>query len=161
MVFPVAMYGCESWTIKKPECRRIDAFWTVVLEKTLESPLDCKEIQPVHPKGNQPWIFIGRTEAEAPILWPHDVKSWHWKRPWCWEKLRARGEGDDRGWDGWMAVSMDTSVNKLKEIVMDREAWHAAIHVISKSWTGFSDWTTTTILCVVRISRDLCYVVVM
>ena len=161
MVFPVAMYGCESWTIKKPECRRIDAFWTVVLEKTLESPLDCKEIQPVHPKGNQPWIFIGRTEAEAPILWPPDVKSWHWKRPWCWEKLRARGEGDDRGWDGWMAVSMDTSVNKLKEIVMDREAWHAAIHVISKSWTGFSDWTTTTILCVVRISRDLCYVVVM
>ena len=161
MVFPVAMYGCESWTIKKPECRRIDAFWTVVLEKTLESPLDCKEIQPVHPKGNQPWIFIGRTEAEAPILWPPDVKSWHWKRPWCWEKLRARGEGDDRGWDGWMAVSMDTSVNKLKEIVMDREAWHAAIHVISKSWTGFSDWTTTTILYVVRISRDLCYVVVM
>ena len=141
MVFPVAMYGCESWTIKKPECRRIDAFWTVVLEKTLESPLDCKEIQPVHPKGNQPWIFIGRTEAEAPILWPPDVKSWHWKRPWCWEKLRARGEGDDRGWDGWMAVSMDTSVNKLKEIVMDREAWHAAVHGVPKSQTWMSDWT--------------------
>ena len=74
MVFPVVMYGCESWTLKKAECWRIDA---VVLEKTLESPLDCKEIQPVHPKGNQCWIFIGRTDAEAkaPILWPPDAKK--------------------------------------------------------------------------------------
>ena len=79
-------------------------FWTVVLEKTLESPLDCKEIQPVHPKGNQSWIFIGRTdiEAETPILWPPNVKNW--KRPWCWERLEAGGEGEDRGWDGWMAL---------------------------------------------------------
>ena len=70
MVFPVVMYGCESWTVKKAEHRRIDAFELLVLEKTLESPLDCKEIQPVHPKGNQSLIFIGRTdaEAEAPIL---------------------------------------------------------------------------------------------
>ena len=77
MVFPVVMYGCESWTIKKAEHQNPDAFWTVVLEKTFESPLDCKEIQPVNPKGNQSWIFIGRTdaEAEAPILWPPDVKS--------------------------------------------------------------------------------------
>ena len=84
MVFPVVMYGCESWTIKKAEHRRIDAFWAVVLEKTLESPLDCKEIQPVYPKGDQSWIFIGRTdvEAETPILWPPDVKSWLiWKDP--------------------------------------------------------------------------------
>ena len=74
MVFPVVMYGCESWTIKKVEHQRIDAFETVVLEKTLESPLDCKEIQPVHPKGNQSSIFIGRTEAEveALVLWPLD-----------------------------------------------------------------------------------------
>ena len=74
MVFPVVMYGCESWTIKKVEHQRIDAFETVVLEKTLESPLDCKEIQPVHPKGNQSSIFIGRTEAEveALVLWPPD-----------------------------------------------------------------------------------------
>ena len=72
MVFPVVMYGCESWTVKKAELRRI-----VVLEKTLESPLDCKEIQPVHPKGDQSWVFIGRTHAEAeiPILWPPHVKS--------------------------------------------------------------------------------------
>ena len=85
----------ESWALKSW------CFWIVVLEKTLESPLDWKEIKLVNPKGNQSWIFIGRTdaEAEAPILWPPDVKSW----PWCWEKLRAGGEGDERGWDGWMA----------------------------------------------------------
>ena len=76
MVFPVVTYGCESWTIKKAERQRID-FLTVVLEKIPESPLDCKEIQPVHPKGDQSWVFIERTDAEAEtrILWPHDVKS--------------------------------------------------------------------------------------
>ena len=81
-------------------------FWTVVLEKTLESPLDCNEIKPVNPVGNQPWIFIGRTDAQAetPILWPSDMKNWlRWKRPWYWERLKVGGEGDDRGWDGWMS----------------------------------------------------------
>ena len=85
-------------------------FWTVVLEKTLESPLDCKEIQPVHPKGDQPWVFFGRTDAEAEtlILWPPDVKSWceeltHWKIPWCWEWLKAGRERDNKGWYGSMA----------------------------------------------------------
>ena len=79
-------------------------FWPVVLEETLESPLDCKETKSVNPKRNQPWIFIGGTnaEAEAPIL----LATWckeliHWKRPWCWERLRAGGEEGDRGWDGW------------------------------------------------------------
>ena len=79
----------------------------MVLKKTLESPLDCKEIKPVNPKGNQSWIFIGRTdaEAEAPILWqPGNEELTHWKRPWCWERLKARGEGSDRGWDGLMAL---------------------------------------------------------
>ena len=76
MVFPVVMYGCESWTIKKAERRRIDAFELWCLKKTPESPLDCKEIQPVHPKGDQPWVFTGRTDAtETPILWPPRVKS--------------------------------------------------------------------------------------
>ena len=82
--------------------------WTVVLEKTLESPLDCKEIQPVHPKGDQSWVFIGRTDvgAETPVLWPPDAKIWLiWiSRPWCWERLKAGGEGDNRGWDGRMAL---------------------------------------------------------
>ena len=103
MVFPVVMYGCESCHIKKAECKKN---WTVVLERTLESPLDNKEIQPVHPKGNHTWIFTGRTDAEAetPVLWPPDCEELtHWKRPWCWERLKAGGEGDDRGWDGWMA----------------------------------------------------------
>ena len=78
MVFPVFIYGCETWTIKKAEHQRNWCFWTVMLEKTLESPLDCKEIQAVHPKGNQSWIVIGRTDAEAetPILWPPDAKKW-------------------------------------------------------------------------------------
>ena len=77
----------------------------VVLEKTLESPLDCKEIQPVHPKGNQSWVFIGRTDAKAetPILRPPHAKSWLIGKDRCWEGLGAGGEGDDRGWDGWMA----------------------------------------------------------
>ena len=89
----------ESWAQKN------GCFWTVVLEKTLESPLHHKEIKPVHPKGNQSWIFIGRTDAEAktPVLWPPDSKNWLWKRPWCWERLKAGGEEDDRGWDSWMA----------------------------------------------------------
>ena len=82
MIFPVVMYGRQSWTIKKAKHQRIDAFWTVVLEETFKSPLDCKEIQPVHPKVH--WMFTGRTdvEAETPILWPFDVKSWLiWKDP--------------------------------------------------------------------------------
>ena len=94
MVFPVVTYGCERWTIKKAGRWRIDAFWTVVLEKTLESPLGCKEIQPVYPKGDQSWTFIGRTlvEAETPILWPPVRKNWHLgKDPdagkyWRWEE---------------------------------------------------------------------------
>ena len=78
MVFPVVMYGCESWTINKAVPKSW-CFWTVLLEKTLESPLNCKEIKPDNPKGNKSWIFTGRTdpEAEAPIVWPPDAKSWH------------------------------------------------------------------------------------
>ena len=105
MVFPVVMHGCESWIIKKAECWGIDAFELWCWRRIL-SPLDCKEIQPVNLRENQSWIFIGRTDAEAetPILWPPDAKGLtHWKRPWCWERLKAGGEGDDRGWDGWMA----------------------------------------------------------
>ena len=88
----------ESWAPKNW------CYWTVMLEKIVESPLDCK-IKPVNPKGNKSWIIIGRTDAkaEAPILWPPDAKNWLRKRPWCRERLKAGGEGDDRGWDGWMA----------------------------------------------------------
>ena len=105
MAFPVVMYRCESWTITKVNCRRTDAF-ELWCWRTLESPLNSKEIKPVNPKRNQPWIFIGRTDAaaETPKLWPLDGEELtYWKRPWCWEILRERGEGGDRGWDGWMA----------------------------------------------------------
>ena len=87
----------ESWALKDW------CYWTVVLEKSLESPFVCKEIQSVHPKGNQSWIFIWRTDAEAETsdTWWKEVT--HLKRPWCWERLKVGGEGDDRGWDGWMA----------------------------------------------------------
>ena len=108
MVFSVVMYGCQldhkEGCMLKKWC-----FWTVVLRKILESPLDSKEIKPVSLKGDQPWIVIGMTnaEAEAPILWPPDGKSWLiGQDPWCWERLRAVGEGGNRGWDGWMASSI-------------------------------------------------------
>ena len=93
MVFPVVMYECESWTIRKAECQ---CFWTVVLEKTLESPLDCKETQPVHPRGDESLVFIGRTDAEAetPVLWPPDVKSWLiWKDPDSGQDWRREKKG--------------------------------------------------------------------
>ena len=105
MVFPVVLYGCESWTVKKAERRRIYAFELWCWRRLL-SPLDCKEIQPVHPKGDQSWVFIGRTDAKS---WNSNTLATsceeltHWKRPWCWERLKVGGEGDDRGWDGWMA----------------------------------------------------------
>ena len=105
MFFPVVMYGCESWTIKESWAPKNRYFWTVVLEKTLESPLDCKEIKPVNPKGNQSWIFIGRTDAETEtlILWPPDTKNWligkdpdagkDWR-----QKEKGTTEGEMTGW---------------------------------------------------------------
>ena len=110
MVFPVVMYGYESWTIKKAE-QKNQCFWTVVLEKTLESALDSKEIKPTHPKGNQSWILIGRTDAEAetPILCPPDVKNWLiWKDPdagkdWRQEEKRVI-EDEKVGWT-WLLAS--------------------------------------------------------
>ena len=88
----------EGWVLK-------NCFFWIVLEKTPESPLGSKEIKPVNPKGNQPWLFIGRTDAEVPILWPPDVEEpTHWKRLGCWEGLKAKGEGGSRGWDGWIAL---------------------------------------------------------
>ena len=101
LVFPVVMYGCESWTIKKAECWRTHAF---ELEKILKSLLDSKEIQSVHPKGDQSWIFIGRTDLKlnSSTLATKCKELTHLKRSWCWKRLKVGGEGDDRGWGGWM-----------------------------------------------------------
>ena len=129
----------ESWAPKNW------SFWTVVLEKTLESPLDCKEIQPVHPRGDQSCVFIGRidTEAEAPIFWSPHSKCWSLEKTPMLGKIESRRR---RGWQRMRWLDgindlMDMSLGKLRELLMDRSAWHVVIHGVTNSWTGLSYWT--------------------
>ena len=139
MVFPVVTYRCESWTIKKAEHWRIDVFQLLCWRRLLRVPWTArrsnqsvlKEINPEYSSSN------------TLTTWCEELT--HCKRPWCWERLRARGEAGNRGWDGWMA-SMDMSLSKLWETVKNREAWHAAVHRVAKSQTLLSDWTTTLLL---------------
>ena len=134
-----------------------------MLEKTLESALNCKEIQPVHPKGDQSWLFIGRTdvEAETPILWPPDCEELtHWKRPWCWERLRAGGEGDDIGWDGWMA-----SLTQWIWVWVNSRRWTGrpgmlqfmGLQRVGHDWaTELNWWLKSFTLCFVVVVQSLC-----
>ena len=123
-------------------------FWMAVLKKILESPLDCKEIKPVNPKVNQSWMFIGRTDAEAkgPILWPPDAKNWLIGKDMMLRKIegkRRRGQQSKIWWDSIMD-SMDMNLSKLRKIAEDREAWHSAVHGVTKSRIWLSNWITTT-----------------
>ena len=146
IVFPVAMYRCDSCTIKKAEGQRIDAFELWCWRGLLKIPWTCKEIKPVNSQGNQPWIFIERTEtdAEIPILWRPDVKNWlpgkdrDAGKDWGQEKRVA----EMRWWDS-NTDSMDMNLSKLQARARDRETFSVVVHGVAKSQTWLNDWTTT------------------
>ena len=134
-------------------------FWSVMVEKTLDSPLDFKEIKPVNPKGNQSWLFTGRTDAEAPIIWPPDVKSQlirkdpYAGKEWRQEEKRMT-EHEMVGWHHWLN-GHELSLSRLQEMVKDRQPWCAAVHEVTESQTWLSDWTTTEYLSELNVTSGM------
>ena len=141
----------EGWTPKNW------CFWTVVLEKTLESPLDSKDMKPVSPKGNQTWVSIGRTDARVPILWHLKWRANSWDNTLMLGKIEGKRRGQQRmRWLDNICNSIDLYVRKLREIVKDRGAWGAAVYEVAKSWTWLSNWTTLIwTLPIERCWRDI------
>ena len=143
ILFPVVTHLCENSDHNKSWAPKNWCFWTVVFENTLDSPLDCEEIKPVVPKGNESWIFIGRTddEAAAPILWPLDAKNWlNGKYPDAGTDWRQKGWTEDEV-VGWNHQCEGHGFEQALGVGMDRKALYAAVHGLSKSWTSLSNWT--------------------
>ena len=153
MVFPIVIYGCEIWTVKNAKCLKNQSFWAVVLEKTLEGPLDCKEIKPVNHKGNQSWTFIGMTDTETKvlILWtPYGKNSLIRKDPDVGKYWRQKDKGTTKygmvGWHYWLnGHAFEQALG-----VVDREAWYAAVHGVASSRTWPSDWNELILITKIR-----------
>ena len=143
------MYRCESWTIKKAEYWRIDTFKLWCWRRLLRVPWTAGSNQAILKEINPEYSLKGLLLKLKLQSFGH-LMSWligneltHWKRPWCWERLKAVGEGDDRGWDAWMSSpdSMDMSLSNLQKMVKDRKVWCVEVHRVAKSWTCLSNWT--------------------